>query len=176
MKTIKNISMVFLTLLSLSSYSYAQTDKATTNKIVNEKNFVFVASTAIPMNSGDINNVLNKMSGNASSGSISLTGGNYELKITADTVTAYLPYYGRTYTAPIGNDDSGIKFTSTKFIYESTKTKKGWQVTIAIKDTKDNERLNLNIGANGYATLNVSTNTKQSISFNGYMEERKQKN
>ena len=173
MKTIKNISMVFFIFLSLSNY--AQTDKATTTKIVGTKNYVFVATTAIPMNSAEINNVLSKMNGNTSSSSISLIGSNYELKITTDTVTAYLPYYGRAYTAPIGNDDSGIKFTSAKFTYESTKTKKGWQVTIAIKDTKEGERLSLNINENGYATLNVISNSKQSTSFNGYIAERKQK-
>ena len=97
MKTIKNISMVFFIFLSLSNY--AQTDKATTTKIVGTKNYVFVATTAIPMNSAEINNVLSKMNGNTSSSSISLIGSNYELKITTDTVTAYLPYYGRAYTA-----------------------------------------------------------------------------
>lgn len=174
MKTIKNLLLVLLGLFAINAN--AQTDKTTTSKIVPEKNYVFVATTAIPTNSADISNVLSKMSGNTAGGSISLNGSNYELKITPDSVIAYLPYYGRAYTAPMGNDDGGIKFTSTKFTYESAKTKKGWQVTIAIKDTKDNERLNLNIGANGYAALNVSTNTKQSISFNGYIAERKQKN
>lgn len=174
MRMIKNISLLLLVLFAINAN--AQTDKTTTSKIVPEKNYVFVATTAIPTNSADISNVLSKMNGNTAGGSISLTGSNYELKITPDSLIAYLPYYGRAYSAPIGNDDGGIKFTSTKFIYESIKTKKGWQVTIAIKDTKENERLNLNIGENGYATLNVISNTKQSIAFNGYITERKQKN
>lgn len=174
MKMIKGISLVFLLLFSLSSY--AQTDKATTAKIVTEKNYVFVATTAIPTNSADISKVLSKMNGNTAGGSISLTSSNYDLKVMPDSIVAYLPYYGRAYTATIGNDDGGIKFTSTKFTYVSTKTKKGWQITIVIKGTKDSERLNLNIGENGYATLNVISNTKQSISFNGYIAERKKKN
>ena len=128
------------------------------------------------MNSTDISNVMSKMNGNTGGGLISLSGSNYELKITPDSVFAYLPYYGRAYTAPIGNDESGIKFTSTKFTYESTKAKKVWRITIAIKDTKDNQRLNLSISENGYASLNISSNTKQSITFNGYIAERKQKN
>ena len=170
MKMIKNISIILFVLFSLSSN--AQTDKVTTTKIVADKNYVFVATSAIPMNSTEINNVLSKMNG-SNGGSISLTGSNYELKITPDSVIAYLPYYGRAYTAPIGNDENGIKFTSTKYSYESVKLKKGWRVTIVIEDNKDNQRLNLNISENGYASLDLSSNTKQSITYNGYMAERK---
>lgn len=173
MKAIKNISMVFFILVSLSSY--AQTDKATTTKIINEKNYVFVATTAIPMNSSDISNVLSKMNGNAAGGIINLTGSNYDLKIMPDSIIAFLPYYGRSFTAPMNNDENGIKFTSTKFTYNTTKAKKGWRVTIAIKDTKDSQRFDLNIGENGYASLNVIGNTKQSITFNGYIAELKEK-
>lgn len=171
MKMIRNISLILFVLFSLSSN--AQTDKATTAKIIAAKNYVFVANTAIPMNSADISNVLSKMNGGAS-GTINLTGSSYELKITADSVIAYLPYYGRAFTAPIGNNDGGIKFTSTNFTYQATKSKKGWRVTISIKDTKDSERLNLNIGENGYASLDISSNTKQSITYNGYIAERNQ--
>lgn len=173
MKLIRNISLILFVLFSLSSN--AQTDKATTAKIITAKNYVFVATTAIPMNSADISNVLSKMNG-GTSGSIHLTGSSYELKINADSVIAYLPYYGRAYTAPIGNNDGGIKFTSTNFAYEATKVKKGWRVTISIKDSKDSERLNINIGENGYASLDLSSNNKQSITYNGYIAERKQLN
>lgn len=174
MKMIRNISVVFFILFALSSY--AQTDKVTTAKIVAAKNYVFVATTAIPMNSTEMSNVLNKMNGNATGGSINLTGSSYELKIMPDSIVSYLPYYGRSFTAPMNNDENGIKFTSTNFVYDVVKAKKGWQVTITIKDTKDSHRLNLSIGENGYATLNVNSNTKQSITFNGHIAEPKLKN
>lgn len=171
-----NVFKIFfsMALMTLAIRANAQTDKAITAKIVATKNFVFVATSAIPMNASDINNVLSKMNGNTGGGSISLTGSGYELKLTPDSVIAYLPYYGRSFTAPIGNDENGIKFTSTNFNYESTKSKKGWRVTVSIKDTKDSQRLNLNISENGYASLDVSSNTKQSITYNGYIAERKQ--
>lgn len=174
----KNLNKIGLVLLALFAFNAnAQTDKATTTKIVNEKNYVFVATTAIPMNSTDINNILMKMNGNNSGGgTIHLTGNNYDVKVNPDTITSFLPYYGRSFTAPINNDENGIKFTSTKFTYNTVKTKKGWDVTITTKDTRDSQRFQLNIGENGYATLNVISNTKQTISYNGYIAERKQKN
>lgn len=166
----------FFALTFVALNSTAQTDKATTTKIVNEKNYVFVATTAIPMNSSDISNILSKMNGNAAGGIINLTGSNYDLKIMPDSIIAFLPYYGRSFNAPMSNDDSGVKFTSTKFTYNTIKTKKGWNITIIIKDTRDNQRFSLNIGENGYATLSVISNTKQTISYNGYIAERKEKN
>ena len=122
----------FFALTFVALNSTAQTDKATTTKIVNEKNYVFVATTAIPMNSSDISNILSKMNGNAAGGIINLTGSNYDLKIMPDSIIAFLPYYGRSFNAPMSNDDSGVKFTSTKFTYNTIKSKKGWNITIII--------------------------------------------
>src|SRR5689334_12028310 len=49
----------------------------------------------------------------SSGGIINLTS-EYDLKLSRDSIIAYLPYYGRAYTATPG-EDGGIHFTSTKF-------------------------------------------------------------
>ncbi|MNY56250.1 hypothetical protein D3C86_1923090 [compost metagenome] len=73
-------------------------------------------------------------------------------------------------------DDSGIKFKSKNFKYKADKKKKGsWQITINPKDTRDTQSMTLNVSENGYATLNVNSNNRQSISFNGYISEPKEK-
>ncbi len=152
----------------------AQTDKPTTKRIVEAKKFIFVASTALPMNSAEINSVLSRMPGANSGGNIDLTGGNYDVRITPDSLISYLPYYGRAFSAPIDRNESGFKFTSTKFSFESTTRKKGgWQININPKDTKESVRMSLNISDNGYATLVVSSNNKQTITYNGYLKEPK---
>ena len=46
-------------------------------------------------------------------------------------------------------------------------------IQISPKDTKDGVRMNLTDSDNGYATLNVSSNNKQSITYNGYLAEPK---
>lgn len=171
MEQIKNIAFVLLVLISFSVN--AQTDKATTQRIVEAKNFTFVASSAIPLNGMEINNILSRMPG-GSGGNINLTGSNYDVRISPDSVMAYLPYYGRAFSAPINHDDNGYKFTSTKFSYKnSTRKKGGWEITINPQDTKDNVRMNLTVTVNGYATLTVSSNNKQSITYNGYLVEPK---
>jgi hypothetical protein len=97
----------------------------------------------------------------------------YDLKISKDTVTAYLPYFGRAYVAPMNPNEGGIKFTSTKFEYKvlSGKRKGNWTVKIITHDTDRSFSLYLNIWDNGSAQLIVNDPNRQSISFDGYIAE-----
>jgi hypothetical protein len=174
MNTIKKLAFIALTFTSFSVN--AQTNKATTAKIIEEKNYIFVATTAIPLNSADVSAVLNKIPGSIGGGAISLSGNTYDLVVNADSIVSYLPYYGRAYRASFDSEENGHKFTSKNFTYKKTKRKKGgWDIAIATKDVKDNVRMTLTVSENGYATLNVISNDKQSISYNGYMMEEKKK-
>lgn len=176
MRTLKNL--ILFALLFSATQLYAQTDKATTIKILEAQNYVFVASSASPLNASDINNVMSKMAGfTGGAGTINLTGSNYDLTVTKDSVVAYLPYYGRSYTPKIGGiDEGGIKFKSKSFSYKAAMRKKGgWQISIVPKDVKDNYSLSLYVTTAGYATLTVTNNTQQPITFNGYLSEPKPK-
>lgn len=125
----------------------------TTEKIENQ-HYTFLAERAIPMGGKSIN--LNY---------------NYNLKISKDTVIAYLPYFGRAYVAPTSSDDSGIKFTSTDFEYSTSEKNKGmWNINIKTKDNQKGYQLSLNISDNGRATLNVHDHQRQSITFYGQIE------
>lgn len=96
---------------------------------------------------------------------------SYQLKVSKDTISAYLPYFGRAYTAPISNDDAGVKFTSTNFEYSLNPEKNGtWDIKIKINDSQSKYRLSLKIGNSGKATLNVQDNRRQSISYYGQIE------
>lgn len=172
MKLIKKIGLLVFSIFALNAN--AQTDKATTTRIVDEKSYVFVATNAMPMNSTDINNIMNKMPGVNTGGNISLNGSSYDLQVSPDSIITYLPYYGRAYSAPMSNDEGGYKFKSKSFTYKTTKRKKGgWEIEISTKDVKDNVRMNLSLNENGYGTLSVISNNKQSISYNGYLSEPK---
>ena len=174
MNSLKKIGFLIFAIISLKAS--AQTDKATTTKIIDQKNYVFVATSAIPMNSSDINKVMSKMSGGTSTGTIQLTGSNYDVEVTSDSLVVYLPYYGRAYSASFNNNDNGLKFTAKDFTYTTTKRKKGgWEIAIATKDVRENVRMNLSVGESGYATLNLSSNNRQPITYNGYLKEAKKK-
>lgn len=176
MKTLKNI-FVFALLFSAVKVN-AQTDKATTARIVEAQNYVFVATTALPLNASDISQIMNRMPGYSGGGTINLSGSSYDLAVTKDSVVSYLPYYGRSFKPKYGStDENGIKFKSKNFTYKSaTRKKGGWNINIVPKDTKDDSyKLSLVITQSGYGTLTVLSNNQQSITFNGYLAEPKPK-
>jgi hypothetical protein len=107
----------------------------------------------------------------------------YDLTVNKDTITAYLPFFGRAYLAPpYGSTDLGIKFTWTKFTYEVTPDKKrGFDVLIKpakqdLIDANGVQMLRLSVGVNGYATLQVINLNRDPITFQGTIESRRDKN
>ncbi len=170
MNTIKNFLVAVAVLLA--GHASAQTDKATTARLVDAKTLVFNATTAMPLANADINAVLSKIPG-GQGGNIMLSGGQYQLVIGKDSIEAHLPYYGRAFSPPTRDiNDSGIKFKSKDFEYTSKKNKKGnWIISIDPKDTRDVQSMTLTVTQNGYASLHVNSNYRQPISFNGFISE-----
>lgn len=124
------------------------------NEKIESSNYTFIPRTAIPMSGRSVN-----------------LDYSYSLKVSKDTITAYLPYFGRAYTAPISMDDGGIKFTSTDFDYSvSAKNKGTWDISIETKDTQRKFSLIMKVGDTGYTSLTVSENNRQPISFYGKIE------
>jgi Domain of unknown function (DUF4251) len=124
-----------------------------TRSLVDSQNYVFVAQSAIPM-----------------SGRARTLTSQYDLKITQHSIVSYLPYFGRSDMPPIDPSQGGIQFTSKDFDYKLTEKKKGgWNIDIKPKDYRDVPRMFLTISTDGYASLQVTSNTRQSISFNGYI-------
>lgn len=147
----------FLLAILISSFTglEAQLDTAIVRQKVEAKKYTFVAQNAMPMRGR----------------TIQLTS-LYDLKITGDSVIAGLPYYGRAYSAPINPSDNGINFTSVSFDYKSTYRKKRWEISIKPKDIQSVSEMNLIIYSNGRASLQVTSNNRQPISFNGVLSPK----
>ena len=97
----------------------------------------------------------------------------YDMHVTTDSITTYLPYFGRAYSAPIPGDDGGIKIKTKDFDYTKKDGKKGgWEITIKPKERIDVQQLYLSVSENGYATLQVVSNNRQPISFYGYVSKK----
>ncbi len=96
----------------------------------------------------------------------------YDLKISKDTIEAFLPYFGVAYEAPADLTGGGIKFLSKDFDYRINPGKKAgnWIVNIRIRDQRKEILLLLNIWDNGNADLDVIDTSRQSISFRGKVE------
>ena len=172
MKTLTKIIFAFAILACSINIANAQTTKkekqavkaAKIKALLDAHSYVFNATYVIPQrgNSRSVNY-------------------GYDVVVSKDTVTAYLPYFGRVTLAPSDASDGGVKFTSTKFDYTTKQAKNGsYDITITPKDagnqgSKDVRYLRFNISTNGYASLQVISNNRDPISYNGDIEERKAK-
>jgi hypothetical protein len=96
----------------------------------------------------------------------------YDLRLLGDSLVAYLPYFGRAYSAPIDLKESGLQFTSTDFGYELSSRKKGWDVVLRPKDVSSVQQLVLMVSSSGRATLQVTSTNREPISFNGIVLSR----
>jgi hypothetical protein len=153
------INFIILSLL-LASTTFAQNEKQDPVKeAIESKHYIFKARTVMP----------------ATGGVRQLTS-DYDLTVNNDSVVAYLPYFGRAYSATPGQTNNGINFTSTNFTYNVTEGKKGgWIIEIKPKDAGDVQQLSLNLSRNGYGTLHVNNQNRQSISFTGKADPVKKK-
>jgi len=133
------------------------TEQAAIKNMVDNNHFFFVANYAVPMTGGS-----------------KLLTSTYDLKVTKDSIIAYLPYYGQAYLAPSpAETDGGIKFTTTNFsVTQKSGKKGGWEITIKPKDHditnwRDVQQMTLDISKDGYASLAVTSSNRDPISFEG---------
>ncbi len=160
MKTMINKSLLFILLLSFfSTITFGQSDKAAEEKakieqiknLLKSKKFVFEARNVSPMRGGFV----------------PLTS-PYDVVVRDSSVRSFLPYFGRAFSAPMNPSEGPLQFTSEKFDYEMVEKKKGRHViTIEPKDVNQVRQMILSVTETGYATLSVSSNNRDPISFNG---------
>ncbi|MEP6467961.1 MAG: DUF4251 domain-containing protein [Parafilimonas sp.] len=97
---------------------------------------------------------------------------DYFFKINGDTLKTYLPYFGRAYTAPINPSDAGFNFTTTDFIYTTSKGKRNsYIINVKTKDKVYNTEFTLTIYDNGNAYLRANSSNKQPVSYTGNVKE-----
>jgi Domain of unknown function (DUF4251) len=172
MKYTKYFTILFMTCLAVITYCQSviaqnnSADKSDPKKLafknmVDSQHFVFTAQSVTPLR-GQFRNLTS----------------SYDVSISKDTMISYLPYFGRAYTAPVDPSKGVLNFTSTSFSYSVTPHKKnGWNVMVKPKDNTDIQQFLFTIFDNGTASLNVTSTSRDPISFNGYIqnEERKKK-
>lgn len=163
MKTLTNLFILVLIVsagLKVASAQNTRKDKkaekeAATKKKIDDRHFTFSATYMLPQRGG----------GKA------ITDVYYDLKVSKDSLTVYLPYYGQAYFDVPYNGDAGMKFTSTKFTYNVKEKKKGgWEIIIRPSDVKNIEQLSMYISTDGYASLSINSVNRDFIDYNGYLK------
>lgn len=164
---LKSSLLTLVIFLSVVQHGFAQDSKKTKDSekgsavkaMIDEPRYVFKVQSVTPMKGG-----MRQLSP------------GYTLKVSKDTVSADLPYFGRVYQATIGSSEGGIKFTSTGFDYSTKPRKKGgWDIVIKLKDGGYVQEMYLTIFENGSASLDVNCRDRQPISYNGDVDTIKSK-
>lgn len=155
MRILNTIPVWILAFIALSCSSTQQipaTGADNIKSIVPARKYVFRVQSVLPM-TGRTRQV---------------AGDGYEVMVSKDTVNSYLPFFGRAYNAPIDPSRNGLDFISTNFEYTETPRKDGgWEISIKPKDNRDVQQLFLSISESGYASLQVTSNNRSPISYNG---------
>lgn len=125
---------------------------------LNDKNFVFSATHALPMGGGS--KYLNY---------------DYDVVVKNDTVISYLPFYGVAYHVEYGARNLGFDFTQPMEEYEMEKEDDGYVVDFEVDNGMDHLNYTFHISEMGYATLHVSSTHRQSISYYGNVDKVEEK-
>lgn len=99
--------------------------------------------------------------------SVDLTTNPGFLKISNNSVEADLPFFGRGYTSHHGND-SGMKFKGTieNKKVDVNEKKRRIRYSFTVRD-KDSYQVTLEIHYGGSSSLNINSNNKSNISYDG---------
>lgn len=98
--------------------------------------------------------------------------GDYGLHFSKTALRVDLPYFGRSYSAPVNPSEGGIKLNTDEFRYEVNEKRKGWELVIRPDNQRDVQMMVLSVSESGFGTLQVTSTNRQSISYYGRVQQR----
>lgn len=135
-----------------SKQNKKERQKARIEKLINAKKFQFEARQANPLGGKTID----------------LTTNPNFVNFYPDRIKADMPYFGRAYYVPYGGP-GGIKFDGKPDSFKITQQKKnrGYLIQANVKNTQDIFMLTLSVSYDGYGTLTINSNNRNTISYYG---------
>jgi hypothetical protein len=122
-------------------------------RLLESKSFTFVPQTATPTGSR----------------TRQITGGFF-FRLSGDTLQSYLPYFGRSFSAPINPAQGGMDFTTTNFGYQVEQGRKGaTRIVIEPRSGTDVRQITMQVFPNGNASLQAISNSRSAIAYNGHI-------
>ena len=151
----KMFASIFLFCMTMTAFAQAQqTDREQLQIAVDSKTFIFEARQAT----------------GARGRMIQLDLG-YTLDVNPEKVIGDLPFFGRSYQSNPGMTDGGLKFEFSEFDYSIKPRKKGgWDITIEPTEHNDIRAIYLTIQKTGNATLRITSNSKEGMSYSGIIK------
>lgn len=122
---------------------------AQTEILINSREFLFQGRMAIPSGGNPIDLTTNQ---------------NY-VKFHPDLIESYMPFFGRAYNAGYG--DTGLHFKGQPDEFSVKTKRRNYLISSTVKGENDNYRLYLTVSPDGSATLNISSNNRQTMTYKG---------
>jgi hypothetical protein len=126
--------------------------------LVDSKEFVFVARTAMPQGGR----------------TVQLTT-NYTLEFHPDVIKCDLPFFGRAYSGVGYGGIGGMQFEGKPLDLKIEKKKKSYDIAVQVKGDNDSYLLMLSVYFDGTAYLSINSNNRSAISYNGNIEALQKK-
>lgn len=120
-------------------------------QLVNSQNFEFIATTAFPVGSGPVD----------------INSNNYSVSFTPDLIISFMPFYGTGYSGMAFGRDTGMKFQGKPEQFQVENKTTGFEINAIVTSKNDIKTLSLSISASGSAMLNISSNDRSAISYQG---------
>ncbi len=160
----KKITLLFIILVAmqLASFSQEKTKKQLkaerklelqklTDSLMNARNFVFTARTALPQGFS----------------AIDLTTNPNFVKFLPDSIHCDMPFFGSGYSGIGYGGDRGLEFSGKPQEYSITRNKKNYSVKAVLKTGHDTFQLFLTVSFEGSASLSINSMNRSPISYNG---------
>lgn len=164
-----NIFLILAFFLASCSSQKSSIRQSAVADMVENQSYTFLAQQVFPTEDARYNPRVMFPNGNQ----LYQLNGGYDLRVTRDSVIAYLPYFGRSFTAPVNPGEGGIKFTSTDFYYKKSIRKNNYEIEIVPRDNNEIRNLYLTISPSGFTSLRVLSLNKTAISYNGELDQNK---
>ncbi len=177
MKKILIFTSMMLGLMFLQSCSSSQNylDKETVTLVIEQNEFTFMAQRASPLDTS-VNTIMNSIPGGFANRIMNLDYG-YTIVLKKEEISVYLPYFGRSYSAPIDPRKNGFDFESKDFNIRKETGKKGSTIlNISFNDQNTIRKMIMEVFPNGKAYVSVESTDKQPISYDGYIMKNEVKN
>ncbi len=143
-------------------------------KMIENKNFKFIAETASPIATREINQLTFLLPLGSSPNRILLTGGEDYFKTIGDSISVEMAYFGtRQMGGPYESNRTGIDLNVKPKLYEVKydERKKIYRIKYRAHDARESFNMVLKIFPSKKAELYLNTSHRTAINYNGFITE-----
>lgn len=168
---IVSVCLIILTACKSQKEVVTQSDLDTLNSLVTNKQFVIESNWAHPQVTMAMQQVLNAgllQAGN-NAGSISLIGNPNFLKVSGDSISSHLPYFGeRQMQVAYGGGDSTIEFNGLMKHYKVKQEKdQSYAISFEAKSNSETFNVYIKLFPNGNSEIMLNGMSRLSIRYTG---------